>query len=298
MRLHPFPRTTYPALALAVLAGLLFLPDSDAHAARRSAPSRRAASHSPGPWIAEGERGMRAEEESYEQRHPLLRDPLDANRVPGPRGLVARIRTDATRRPRLELLDERHHEVRRLGGDRRLSQPRWSPDGRRLAATQWRSADQPWQLCVLDAASGAVLEPPLPARVSSYRWSPNGEWIAAAGVMAGRPLCVLALVSAVDGSVRMLDTLAVFADHEFSWSADSRALAVVRPAAIGTGQETLRSELWIIGMDGAKGAIVQGEGIVLREPRWIDHERLSFVRTRARGTEQDADTRVVRVRRR
>ena len=54
-------------------------------------------------------------------------------------------------------------------------EPRWSPDGRRLAFTS-DSAGLP-QLAVLDIDSG-LIERPTETPASDPQWSPDGEWIA------------------------------------------------------------------------------------------------------------------------
>lgn len=289
-------------LGAAITTGLLHVASLGEARPARQPPSRRTPPRSSAiappadcAWRIVDSREPREHEDAWEPRHPLLRDPIDANRVPGLPPMVAVVRTDAQRRPQLFLENLVRGPARRLGGNRWLSQPRWSPDGRTLACTVWKSRERPWSLCLVDAETGRVTEPVLDVQVSSMRWSPDSRHIAVAGARADRAVSVLALVNVTGGSPRVLDTLGVFADHEFSWSPDGRTLAVARPTSLAVGQEIVESQLWLVSLAGRRCPIVRTPGLVVREPRWVDARRLRYVQYPGRGRPDAAVARLVSI---
>lgn len=278
-----FPRRWLVASAALAIGLLLLASALQARPVRRSRPasrpSRPTAIAPPADcaWRVIDVRDPREHEDAWEPRHPLLRDPLDANRVPGLPPLVAVVRTDAQRHPHLVVENTARRTSHAVGGDRWLSQPRWSPDGRLLACTVWKSRQRPWNLCLVDVASGRVTEPALDLQVSSMRWSPDSRHIAVSGARSARDVVVLAVVAADDGEARIVDSLGVYADHEFSWSPDGATLAVARPTGLVVGQEIVESQLWLVALDGRRCPIVRAPGQVVREPRWVDARRVRFV---------------------
>lgn len=290
-------------LVAMLLASAQAADSGEARSARRLArrPAARSAVVTPPAdcaWRVLDLREPRDHEDPWEARHPLLREPLDPNHVPGLPPLAAVVRTDGQRRPRLLLLNRALGSSRALGGGRALSQPRWSPDGRTLACTVWKSRERPWSLCLVDVESGRVREPDLDVQVASMRWSPDSRHLAVSGARAGRAVTLLAIVNTEHGRWRILDSLGVFADHEFSWSPDARTLAVVRPTSLAVGQEILESQLWLMDLDGARCPVVRGPGLVAREPGWVDARRLRFVQYGARERPEAARARLVAVARR
>ncbi len=277
------PRSSRVALAALALGLLLFASFGwarPARRARRPAPTARPATLAPPAdcaWRVLDVRDPREHEDAWEPRHPLLREPLDPNRVPGLPPLVAVVGTDAQRHPHLSILNEARGTSHRVGGDRWLSQPRWSPDGRTLACTVWKSRQRPWSLCLVDVASGRVTEPDLDLQVASMRWSPDSRHLAVSGARSSRDAVVLAVVDVDGDAPRIMDSLGVVADHEASWSPDGSTLAVVRPTALAVGQEIVESQLWLIALDGRRCPIVRAPGRVVREPGWVDARRVRFV---------------------
>lgn len=287
-------------LAVALLS--LWPRPVEARPSRRSTrrPPARAVETPPADcaWQVLDRREPREHEDPWETRHPLLREPLDPNRVPGLPPLTAVVRTDARHRPRLELHNSARGTARELGGGRPLSQPRFSPDGRTLACTVWKSREEPWRLCFVDVESGRVREPALDLQVASMRWSPDSRRLAVAGSRTGRSVALLVVVDAESGASSVVDSLGVFADHEFSWSPDARTLAVARPTSLAVGQEVAESQLWLVDIRGQRCPIVRAAGLVVREPRWVDARRLRWVQYSSRERSETVQSRLAVVARR
>jgi Tol biopolymer transport system component len=245
---------------------------------------------SPCEWSISNTRPAQAEDVSYEKLHPLLRDPANPNNVPGPGTLRAVVKSDSLHHPHI-YIEDTATDTRRLL--RRGSRPRWSPNGKQIAATVWESIDRPWLLCIVDVATGKSFVPELGCLVMNYEWSPNGNTIAIGGVMYGQARNVLCLYSVASRSSRIVDTLQVFSDYQFGWSPDSRHLIVQRPSRVVGEQEPSAADLWLFDLRGGKCQLTQTAEYVESEPRWIDNRRA--LTTRRLVTGQDAQSEVVHV---
>jgi Tol biopolymer transport system component len=236
-------------------------------------------------------RAARTNEIPYEQKHLLLRDLEDGRVAPGPSTLRAVVKSDKQHHPFVHIEDTASGTSRLLLSQT-LSRPRWSPDGRKVACTTFKSSARPWMLCVVDVESGRKVEPEFGALVSKFRWSPDSKSIAVSGILYGRPACVLVWVSVPSGQARILDTLNVHTDYEFSWSPDSRLLAVSRPTALNTYEEVTSAELWLLDHLGRKCRLTSTNDPETA-PAWIDSSRLSFERASWHRGEPDASSRMV-----
>jgi Tol biopolymer transport system component len=227
----------------------------------------------------------------HEQRHPLLRDLENGRVAPGPGTLRAVVKSDKQHHP-FVYIEDSVFGTSRLLLNRTLSAPRWSPDGKKIACTTWKSSAKPWMLCVVDVASGRTLEPEFGAVVSKFKWSPDSKSIAVSGILYGKPTCVLVWVSLPSGRARILDTLKVHADYDFSWSPNSRLLAVSRPTALNSYEEVTRADLWLFDRLGRKCQLTTTDDPETA-PAWIDETRLSYERESWRGGEPGASSRMV-----
>lgn len=214
----------------------------------------------------------------FASRDPLLRDPANANRVPGPRGLVAAVRTDSLHHPHIFIEDVQRGTSRQLLSEI-ASEPRWSPDGTRLACTSWKSGSEPWVLTIIDLDGSHLLQPLVGVNVMGFKWSPDGKRIAVTATLPKQPRSVLAVVT-LPRQATLSDTLGVLADYEFDWSPDSRTLAVARPTAIDADEEVTASDLWIVDTSGRKCPLVVGPEFAEVTPRWIDGHNLRYTRFR------------------
>jgi len=219
----------------------------------------------------------------------LLREPDNANYVPGPDSLWFVVRKNQQHKPAI-YLENRASGRSELLIDR-ASGPRVSPDGKFLACIVWRSVQRPWNLVLLDLKSRRLTEPDLDGCASPYAWSPDAKWLAVMATPCQSPKSRLALVSVETGRVRWVDSLAVYADYEFGWSPDSHNLVVVRPTAIDReSEDPTVTELWMISDGGRRRCrLPAAPGYVFSQPKWISNSALGIDRAR-RGS---SDERVV-----
>lgn len=225
-------------------------------------------------WRVQTRRPATSADRPFVSTHRLLRELDDARVAPGPGSLQAVVKSDAQHHPHIFLEDSATGSSRPLL-ERSLSQPRWSPDGKWIACTTWESRQRPWLLCVVDVASRRTLRPEFGALVSRFRWAPDSRTLAVAGVLYGRPTCVLVLVSIPSGQVRVVDTLSIHADYDFSWSPDSRLLVVSKPTSVNQYEEVAAADLWLFDRRGGKCRLTDTPEAE-REPHWIAPTRLLF----------------------
>lgn len=256
------------------MVALLALPVS-ACAANSQPPCR---------WRVLRERALATGEVAFTERERLLREPENANRVPGPDSLWFLVKKNAQHKPAIFLEDHRTGQSDMLID--RASGPRVSPDGKYLACIVWHSVKRPWNLTLLDLKTRKTIEPLLDGCASPYAWSPDGKWLAVMVTPCQSPQSRLALVAVPSGRVRWIDSLSVFADYEFGWSPDSRNLAVIRPTTVDReSEEPTATELWIFSNAGrSKCRLAASPGFIDRSPRWITNSTVLIDRTRgARG---------------
>jgi len=180
------------------------------------------------------------------------------------------------------LLDQRTGDSTLLA--ERGSTPRFSPNGRYVAYSLWKSVDRPWNLVILDRKTGRRIEPALRGCVTAYwRWSPDEKWLALQDNPCKRGWCRLCLVSVPSGTVRCIDSLDVFADYEFGWSPNSKDLAVVRPEKVDPHTEDPTvADLWILSDLGRKRcALGATPEYAEREPKWVSDSTLLVDRYKA-----------------
>lgn len=229
-------------------------------------------------WQVVSTRAASPGNRAFEDRDSLLREPANPNRVPGPRGMVAFVKTDSTRRPHIFLEDTVRHISRQLF-TAIASEPRWSPDGTKLACVSWLSSSEPWVLTVVDLKTHAVLQPLRGVNVMGFKWSPDGARIAVTATLPRQPRSVLALVT-LPNAILVHDTLSVLADYELAWSPDSRTLAFARPTAIDADEEVTASDLWLLEDGTTKCPLLFGPDFVETAPRWLDDQQLRYTRFR------------------
>jgi len=158
-------------------------------------------------WTVVSVRERRAGEVPFEEASRYLWPSPDANNVPGPDSLVARIQIDEEYHPHAELEDLRTGKTVRLL-DAWAFLPHWSPDGKYIGCGVWKSAGQNGELTVVDVSTRTILlDPEVRALGTTMKWSPDSRTIAAAGVIYARPRTMLYTVSVPEGDVTILDTL-------------------------------------------------------------------------------------------
>ena len=104
------------------------------------------------PWTVVSVRERHPGEVPFEKATRYLWPSPDANNVPGPDSLVARIRTNEEYHPFLWLEDLRTGETVRVLDDW-TSAPRWSPDGKYIGCVVWKSVGRPHELIVVVVAT-------------------------------------------------------------------------------------------------------------------------------------------------
>jgi dipeptidyl aminopeptidase/acylaminoacyl peptidase len=263
-------RTQPVALVLALLAVTLV----SACAARTTAEVQGCA------WQIKSTRPASADDTAFVDRNPLLADPADAKDTPGPGSLrLLNIRT-APRIYGIYLYDTATGDSTLLA--KRGSLPRFSPDGRYVSYTLWKSIDEPWNLVILDRKTGRSLEPALGGCVTSYRrWSPDSRWLAIQATVCKTAKTRLVLVSLPSGVIHVIDSLAVFGEYEFAWSPTSGVLAVIRPEAVDRVTEsTSAADLWMLSVpDGKRCLLAATPGAVESNPQWVTDRSLLVTRS-------------------
>lgn len=226
-------------------------------------------------WQIASTRAATPADTALVDRIPLLAEPSNLSFPPGPGSLrLLRLRT-APRKYGIYLYDT-------LSGDSTLltktgSLPRFSPDGRYISYTKWKSSDEPWNLIILDRTTGKTIETALGGCITSYRkWSPDSRWIAVQSTICKTPMTRLMIVNLPSGRTYTLDTLAVFGQYEFSWSPASNALAVIRPEAVSRHTEaTTAADLWIVSVPGGtRCRLALTPTVVESEPEWVTDRSL------------------------
>jgi Tol biopolymer transport system component len=78
----------------------------------------------------------------------------------------------------MDSVDAEPRELAAPSMDVNWATPRWSPDGRRIAASRWRAGGR-YDVVILDAASGRVVAEATDDRAvdRSSAWSPDGRWV-------------------------------------------------------------------------------------------------------------------------
>ena len=246
----------------------------------------------PGEWHAGRPRPPKQGEVPFEDAFPLLQDPQDLNYSPGPGGLLAVVKTDAKHHPRIYLHDS-SSATPRLLIDRIANQPKWAPQGERIACTVWKSLTRPWELCIVTLGKADTLYPSFGAHAVQYRWSPDAKYLAVQGTLYGRARSVLAVIETSQGGARIVDSLGILSDYEFGWSPDSRKIAVSRPVRLAQMEQVAEAELWVIGVEGSGAKLASSTGFIYRSRRWIDDTRLLFARERP--SSQSSETLVLDV---
>lgn len=174
----------------------------------------------------------------------------------------------------------------------------WSPDSRRLTFLSDAASAGQLQLFVADANSGAANKSTsLKGFLATPGWSPDGKWIALLftenAARAAGPLVAetpdegviseeffeqrLTLVDPATSRVRQISPADTYV-YEFSWSPDSRELAIT--SAKGNGDDN-----WYIAglstIDAATGevhALVPKPGMQIAVPRWSpDGKNIAFI---------------------
>jgi len=265
------PRGSQSAtLLLALLAGTL----ACACAARTKAEVQ------PCSWRISSSRPASPNDTAFVDRSRLLAEPASTHDAPGPGSLrLLNVRT-APRTYGIYLYDT-------LSGDstllaKRGSLPRFSPDGRYVSYSLWKSIDEPWNLVIYDRTTGRTIEPALGGCVTSYRrWSPDSRWLAVQASICKTPRTRLVLVSLPSGSIHVIDSLGVFGVYECSWSPTSRTLAVIRPEAVDRVTEsTTAADVWMLSVpDGKRCLLAATPDVVEGEPQWVTERSLLVTRS-------------------
>ena len=138
----------------------------------------------------------------------------------------------------------------------------------------------PYNLALVEVQSGRVWQPHLGAQLGECRWSPDSQRLAVELTTAKGGFTVLGFFSLSDGTFAPVDTLTLFAEYDFSWSPDSRALAVSKPTFTDENHEgeVTQADLWLMDVSGARCRLVEGKGFLAAEPRWVGSTRIRYVR--------------------
>ena len=246
------------------------------------------------PWTVTSIRQPTETEERYIGTSDIAWPPVNARTVPGPDSLCLLVQNDSERHPYIYLKDLRTGETELLLSDI-ASSPRWSPDGKYIACIAFKSSSRPWDLSVIEIASGKIMNPPLNSSTTAIKWSPDSKTLVGAGISYDGQGSVLYCVSFPEGAVSTLDTVRIYSDYEFAWSPDSKWIAVSRPTELFplTG-DISKADLWIVSRSqDIKCKVLDTPDWVEGEPRWITDRAILLERLSWRGTEAVKEETVV-----
>ena len=221
------------------------------------------------PWTVTVTRPAGPNDQPTEDSLPFAVRDDNFNIVPGPDSTRLVVENNAAHHPFIYIEDLRNGKRRRLleGGG---SMPSWSPDGRRVACIVWKSRRQPYQLEIVDAASGVAVLADTSLAVTDYKLSPGSKMVAADGPALGTSLSVLSVVRVADGATTPVDTTIPLGGHEYSWSPDSRWLVFSRPTKLDSHEEVTAADLWITEVRrGAKCPLQKTPDRVESRPQWV-----------------------------
>jgi Tol biopolymer transport system component len=184
--------------------------------------------------------------------------------------MAAVVEIDREHHPHIVLKNSATGEVKELV---RGSQPRWSPDGKWIACTVWRSPARFDVLSVIDVGTGEVLEPEARGSSDEYAWSPDGRSIAV--VVNDQSSILLRLVEVPSGRSRTLATLPAPGGYtDLAWSPDSRT--IVTTVATEPDHLTELTDLYMVDVDSASCRLTKTVGINESEPRWVDDRHILY----------------------
>jgi len=96
--------------------------------------------------------------------------------------------------------------------------------------------------------------------------------------MATRRLWIVSVPSA---SILKVDSLSILSDFEFSWSPNSRHLAVTSPESMDSNEEPTAADLWILSDHGRRRCRVNNTlNYVEHRPMWVTDSTLLVDRYR------------------
>ena len=230
----------------------------------------------------------------FDERVPGMREPANWNSVPGPGSLSAVVRSLRSHHPSV-LVEDAATGASRLLLKPWASQPLWSPDGRWIACNVFGSPEAPYNLALVEVPSGRVHLPDLDAQIAEYRWSPDSRHLALEVTSAQGGLTVLGIYSLATGAFTPLDTLALLAEYQFSWSPDARTLAVSKPTWTDREHEdeVTQADIWLIDISGARCRLVEGKDFIAGQPRWIDSTHVCYEKEVWKPVDSEVTERVV-----
>ena len=237
------------------------------------------------PWNVVSIREPSQDDLPFEEATHYLWPSTNPNDVVGPDSLRAFVRTNEDSRPQIYVENLRTGTTDLLFAGYAFL-PRWSPDGRYIACTEWKSVGRYSDLTLVEVASKRVVPGPVAAATFGEKWSPDGRGLLATGVQYGIGHAVLYIVRLPDFTPHVVDTTALVANYEYSWSPDSRWIAYTRPTAIDrTGGDTVAADVWIASpATGSRWLLLETPEWIDADPLWIDNHRILIERTHWNGT--------------
>jgi dipeptidyl aminopeptidase/acylaminoacyl peptidase len=222
-------------------------------------------------WVVRESREATASEAAFQDPNPLLRNPENANYVPGPKGVTAVVATDQKHFRHLMLEDSATPDVKELLIGAGI--PRWSPDAKWIACAVWKSPEKTDVLTIIEVETGRVFEPDLDCRAGEYAWAPDGGSIAVIGDDSrGAALC---LVQVPSGKSRLLTKLPIRSEYSnLSWSPDSRMIATTVTQELDHLAES--TDLYAVDVDGGSCRLTSTATVDESEPRWLDDGHLLY----------------------
>lgn len=207
-------------------------------------------------------------------RIPVLAEPEVWKDVPGPRGERAVFWQETSKIHGYRILDRRGRSLHVL---QHVNRPRWSPDGRWLAVSHW-SRGLPYQLALVEVATGRVIPIPQVEHLDYFAWSPDSRKLAFVGrsYPAG-DLQAAGWLSLPDTSVHVVapDLNSAFECIKLAWSADSRRFVALMHREY-EHDDVRVTDLWLFGLMPGACRLTATPRVEESNVGWLDDRRVIF----------------------
>jgi Tol biopolymer transport system component len=165
--------------------------------------------------------------------------------------------------------------------------PRFSPDGRWIACTQWLSRTRPYNLALVDVRTGATRIIGRVGQIEDYAWSPDSKRLAFTSISDSSWRWVVGWVDVSRGAAHVLatDDDPNVEYSECEWAPDSRRFVVNRQREDEHDDSVRAFDLWLFDVDGRPCRLTHTPRREEDFPGWIDGRHIRY-----ESSDKDDDT--------